>query len=165
MFKDIPQASAVFTEPEEPHMREFLKIKICSLAAEARIIRNRERKFKKHRYLKQRKAAEKSNESQQVLNPKYRPLPASLEACNGDPREIDRFNTFWGLRNHRMELRKESRASGIAYGFLRNKPYRRIEAKAYTKPNWDLVEKTASRFGNKKDMEGFTAWKDAATAK
>lgn len=37
---------------------------------------------------------------------------------------------FWKLRNHRkVDVRPAARAALLAYGFLRNIPYRKIEAK------------------------------------
>ena len=79
--------------------RIYLKVKIVSLAAEARIIRNLEKR--RRAYLVRR----------------YKNL-------DGAPWN----DVFYGLNTHRrFELRTEARHAQLAYGFLRSKAYRTIE--------------------------------------
>ena len=108
-------------------MNIYLKMKIMSLAAEARIIRTEEKKW-----------------------------PGEHVARNG-------------LHRHRMhEVRPEARHALLAYGFLRGRHYRALEAKAARAPDWDRVQKLAEKFGaaTKADQpivaQRFAQWKDAA---
>ena len=82
-------------------MKAFLKIKIKSLAEEAKIIRLEERKYKKSiRY----------NRDNQLPPSKIKPWIAA------------------SLHSHRTyDVRKEARAAQLAYGFLRNKSLKSIE--------------------------------------
>ena len=80
----------------------YLKIKIKSLAEEAIIIRNEERKWKK------RGLDAKRNQKQEKSDKFY--------------------DTFWGLREHREGIvREENRAASIAYAYIRGKSYEQIE--------------------------------------
>jgi len=108
-------------------MKTLLKMKICSLAAESRIIRREERKW-----------------------------PGSHVS---------------GMRKRLYEHRKnvvgkETRASLIAYGFLRGRSYDRIEGKCKNAPDWVRVMRILKRFSP--DMEQvwrqrFAQWIDEAT--
>lgn len=82
---------------------KYIKVKIKSLAVEAKIIRHEEHAAKQQsRFLK---------------------AIGSPEAEYAAARKL-----FWGLRDHRtIDVRTEARASLIAYGFLRGKRYRQIE--------------------------------------
>lgn len=76
-----------------------MRVKLRSLAEEARIIRNYERKLRK-RWRKE-KAQEKAESLQE---------------------------TYGKLHRHRVvALRREARAGYLAYGFLRGRPYNTIE--------------------------------------
>ena len=87
-------------------MEVYLKIKIMSLAAEARIIRTEERK---------------------------RPGPS-------DARQ--------GLHQHRVQdVRRECRSASLAYGFLRGRGYRALEAKCYEEPRWGRVIELVRKYG------------------
>jgi len=56
---------------------------------------------------------------------------------------------YFGLHRHRTQnVRRESRSAHLAYGFLREMPYRKIEDKCYTKPNWSRVKDLASKYGD-----------------
>lgn len=81
----------------------YLKVKIKSLAEEAYIIRNEENKAKKQ----------------------YR-----WASNNQGHEEIYRtaHEIFWGLRNHRtINVRNESRATQLAYAYIRGKKYSEVE--------------------------------------
>jgi len=59
---------------------------------------------------------------------------------------------FWKLRNHRThDVRDAARAIQLAYGFMRDVPYRRIEQT--TKPKdpyrWNRIVKEVKRLANK----------------
>lgn len=71
---------------------------------------------------------------------------------------------FWGLRKHRTwDVRREARSSCLAYGFLRGRPYRALEEKCYSKPDWKRVQYLIERYGegDKRSLvQKFSEWKD-----
>lgn len=97
-------------------MLTYLKVKIKSLAEEARIIRKEERK-----------------------------TVGRLRAALLEHRVID--------------VRREARATQLAYGFLRGRSYRQLENKCRSEhppfdragPNWSRVEKMILKYGPDKD--------------
>ena len=110
-----------------------LKIKLKSLAAEAKIIRFHERKIKP--YIK---------EGDNNIKPEDVIARADYE------RGV--------LRGHRIYLvRKEARDSHIAYGYLRNKAYKQIENSTDNPPNIKNITKIINKFqgywGNKEVLE------------
>lgn len=119
-------------------MRLNLKIKIKSLAAEAKIIRQEERKYLKH-----------------------------ARACESEEHAEEHRFTMRSLQSHRKGgVRSEQRCSLLAYGFLKGMPYKRMEqsCRENNKPNWDTIEKMAIRFGaDQRDIkQRFAEWKDEA---
>ncbi len=107
-------------------MKTFLKIKIKSIAEEARMIRKEELKYKRGNH------------------------PLRQE-----------------LRLHRLGLRPGQRETYLAYAFLRNRPYRALEASPRTNPNWRRVYKMVEKYGapyftgrNVTIKEAFEDWKD-----
>lgn len=116
-------------------MNSFIKIKMLSLGAEIKLIRREERKWlKKSRHY--RHLVKRSDNAD------------TTEAAVRERSYADL--NFWGLRNHRIGLRPEARIANIAYGFVRGKPYKQIENKAYSTPNWTKVASLVQRYG-----EGF----------
>lgn len=91
-------------------MQPFLRVKIKSLASEARIIRHEELKYK--------------------------------------PRITKRDDsTYFELRNHRLQIRCDARSALLAYGLLRGRTYKQLEAKCYANANWTQVRDNLTRFG------------------
>jgi hypothetical protein len=91
-------------QEEQRDQRGYLKVKIKSLAEEAKIIRNEERK------------------------------------ATGEKRE--------GLYLHRIgTVRKAARHTLLAYGFLRGRKYRQMEAKCEASPMWPEVFKMVVKYG------------------
>jgi hypothetical protein len=115
-------------------MKLFLKIKLKSLAAEARIIRKEEIKLRNR--ARQRRA-------------------------KGKP--VDVAATLDALHEHRiMAVRRESRLTHLAYGFLRGRSYTAMERKATTlKPSdWTRVKAMIQKYGGTEiDL---TTWRKAA---
>jgi hypothetical protein len=98
----------------------FLKVKIKSLSAEARIIRLEE----------------------------------------GRSRGELRFL----LRQHRRrEVRSESRASLIAYGYLRGRSYTCVEPGAKGRPDWSAVQRMVKKYGAPEALEKLKAWREIKT--
>lgn len=102
--------------------REVLKIKLKSLAHEATIIRKEEQKLKRfHRSQNER--------TQTEVFP------------NGNVIRSD-------LRAHRVfVVREEARHTVLAYGFIRGRTYESMEAKCFTKPNWEKVRRLIKKYG------------------
>lgn len=113
--------------------RDALSVKRASLAAEARIIRNKINSIKRaHR--------------QQVA--------AGRE---GFPTRA------WHLHDHRIRVvRPEARAAHLAHAFLTGRPYSQVEVPGSSPPDWKRVEANVKRFCLSPDLTAFTAWKDAA---
>lgn len=66
-----------------------------------------------------------------------------------------------------LEVRREARSAGLAYGFLRGRDYRRLEAKSYTAPDWSRVEGLIKKYGEgdaRERMQKFSEWRAAAEA-
>lgn len=108
-------------------MNLYLKVKITTLAEEAKIIRRLERRI----------AANK--------------------------RKGKTHATWTGLNSHRrIQVRREARASALAYGFLRGRSYHALEFKCHEKPDWKNVEGIIKRFavGDERDIaQRFEQWK------
>lgn len=86
----------------------YIKVKILSLAAEAKIIRQQEAKARAHGNL-------------------------SLRV---------------GLGDHRRGIvRHEARHALLAYGFLRGRAYKQMEAKAHQEPNFPKIRKAIEKHG------------------
>lgn len=63
------------------------------------------------------------------------------EEAEADAQKSDKFYSIYqNLRHQRTHfLRKHSRNMLLAYGFLRDKPYSKIEKDARTSPDWDKI--------------------------
>jgi hypothetical protein len=46
-----------------------------------------------------------------------------------------------------IDVRRESRIANLAYGFLRGRSYRALEAKCYEEPNWQRVAELVRKYG------------------
>lgn len=107
-------------------MKVYLKMKIMSLAAEARIIRAEEKKW---------------------------------------PGE---HTARYGLHEHRIhDVRPEARHALLAYGFLRGRSYRQLEAAAARPPDWERVGQLVEKFGGgdvRVLRQRFAEWKEAPAA-
>lgn len=93
--------------PEPFDDRVKLKVKIKSLAKEAKFIRHEEARFK-----------------------------------NVDGR------TYCELHDHRVhDVRREARATHLAYSFVRGKSLEQVEPKSRTDPDWTRVEEMVKKYG------------------
>lgn len=108
-------------------MQEYLKVKIASLAEEARIIRKKERVALKD---------------------------ARRFEATGDPEGAVHRHLFFGLRRHRtFDVRSEARHALLALAFLRGCPYRRVEQKAHVAPLSKSIARMLVKFGDFKTPE------------
>jgi hypothetical protein len=141
-------------------LRVYLKVKIKSLAAEAIIIRQEERKHNIgcRARVRIRRLLRKSNE---LTITERETLERKLKAPSDNA-----LKAFWGLRSHRTyDVREEARAAHVAYGFLRNRTYAQVEGSAKSSPEWERVRKLVEKYGDgskTERMQRFEAWKEGA---
>lgn len=115
----------------------YLKIKIKSLAAEIKMIREAEQKVKQ----------QKNNAKQDIHREEHRGVQHQLK-----------------LHRKGMDgnggLRWEIRHSYLAYAFLRNVPYRRLEASVNpdNHPDVDKLQKMVERFGGARNSGEVEEW-------
>lgn len=173
----------------------FLGVHIASLAAESRAIRRREIKAKKHcRTLRQMQippgerlakvtASIEKTEAAALIMPEARGISAHLLALRREavrlakwirepppayaaPGALDAAALRDELHQHRVvKVRKVTRVSHLAYGFLKGVAYSRMEAKSYTVPNFNEVERIAIRFSEESSQvikQRFEEWMSAA---
>jgi hypothetical protein len=108
-----------------------LNVKVRSLAAEARIIRNREKSIRR----KWRRNVERTDEQKNDLHRRYE-----------------------SLRRHRvLELRPEARATQLAIGFLKGRSYASMEPTAKSSPKWDRVNRLVSKYDRTRQFD-YVAW-------
>lgn len=72
-------------------------------------------------------------------------------------------------RERTVNIRRETRAMHLAYGFIRNVDYGRMEQICYTRPNWErvkvLVEEHSRGMGEPQVyLQKFAQWIEAANA-
>jgi hypothetical protein len=111
---------------------KMLKVKIKSLAEEARIIRLEELRAMPHSKPRPR---EGKNGTAAIR-------PGLWVEKYADP-ELQR--SLWLHRT--VDLRQEQRSAMIAYAFLRGKLYRSVERKAASAPNLKRVRELVRKFG------------------
>ena len=111
-------------------MKIHLKMKICSLAEEARIIRRMEKRIVKRR----RHWAKKTDTS---VDMRSEPMRLSLQ------------------QHRQFVVRLEARNSNLAYGFLRGRTYKQVEDrhrpvdKQRSRPaSWSRVADLVAKYGN-----------------
>lgn len=67
----------------------------------------------------------------------------------------------WGLKQHNKDIvRRHTRHNLLAYGCLKGIPYKTMEKKCETSPNFKKVQEIARRFGG--TSEEVTAWIEEA---
>ncbi len=99
--------------------KTFLKMKIKSLAVEARIIRAEERKWPGLPY----------NWAEQEKPSPY----------------IWMRHSLWSHRTG--DVRSEARSALLAYAYLRGRRYRQLEKVAYSNPDGDRIAELVAKFG------------------
>jgi hypothetical protein len=130
-----------------------MRVRVKELAQEAKFIRLEENKIKSGHKL------------QMPCYPSYK---NNYNRWHADSKTLE----FMRLRTHRTHnVRDAARAAQLAYGFMRDVPYRRIEVSPkpmtsyYEKLNWDSIVKEIkrlatkfSRYGNTKFDEEIEKW-------
>lgn len=139
--------------------QEYLKIKIMSLGAEARIDRARERKLLdrarrlKFMTLVNPDAVGPYDHLKTVTTQQQKWKTRAIQAkakmrvqADHDPLEleaqcVEAYSTFFGVRYHRINtVKRICRHSHLAYGFLRGMPYSWMESTCHTLPDWGWKE-------------------------
>jgi len=107
--------------------KEFLKIKLKSLAAEQRIIR---KAAKRHRQISKKMDATANEEY------KYSTV------------EYERHRSLWlSMTTHRrFHVRPIIRSAHLAFAYMRNVPYSKVESWCHEPPNWQEVAKNLISF-------------------
>lgn len=127
---------------------KMLKVKIKSLAEEARIIRQEEERAKGRR------------KCPSGVHPDHKVFLGRDDELRME------------LRGHRVGIvRSEQRHSLLAYAFLRGRPLAKVEAKCEAPPDWSRVAKLVEKFGvvgkgaaHSKQAEEFATWRTAVAA-
>ena len=129
-----------------------LKVKIASLADEAKVIRKQERNaLRAAQLLNIRKRLHENGYSpekiERIVKKASKGLSVKPERITkspfaGDDEKIAaNYRAYFDLRSHRTkDVRQESRAAQLAYGFLTGVPRRLMESKTHNFPNMKRVE-------------------------
>lgn len=65
---------------------------------------------------------------------------------------------------HRVQVvRREARATHLAYGYLRGRSYQQLEASCVEPPDWKKIESMVKRYGSPTAIEGLKAWREPPT--
>lgn len=68
------------------------------------------------------------------------------------------------LRRHRqIDVRRECRATLLAYGYLRGKTYDQIEPGATSEPKWDIVTRMVKKYGTQAQADTLKGWFEQRT--
>lgn len=143
-------------------MHVYLKMKIKSLAEEARLIRFEEN------YMRDRA---------RYLRNHWRELTEQGKSLNSLQTDAWHQDRRQGLHEHRVhDVRDESRAALLAYGFLRGRPYAKIEAGCAEDPGpwnvarnnrWSRVRELVGKYGEGDQrviLQKLAEWVDSADA-
>lgn len=157
-------------------MRAYLKVKIKSLAAEARIIRLEEHRiaFRKATHdelvARQAKALGFSKRQHNGSNGSEFPYSPIKQTTRILATRSEKARTAWfGLNSHRRnEVRIEARAAQLAYAYLRGRDYGAVEDVRKTeKPiDYNRVATNVMKFGNlpdrKETLKALEVWVKAS---
>jgi hypothetical protein len=125
----------------------FLKVKIKSLAAEARIIRREENRCR---------PKTKTQWMDLPTQPLGLTVLRGLRRVKLKPGEEPR-EPFLQLCGHRIgELRSEARSAQLAYGFLRGRKYHQIERQSDEPPDMDRMMEIVKKFGTADRLDKFS---------
>ncbi len=120
-----------------------LAVKIKTLAAEAAVIRQAER-----RHRARHKAAEAVALALKAEAKRAEATPDAAVLGKLAARSKLHRDTWLGLAEHRRsDVRNEARAALLAHGFLRGTPYLAMERKCHLPPDWVRVAHVVQRFG------------------
>src|ERR1700741_3191701 len=116
----------------------FLRVKIRSLAEEARIIRHEENKYRPKTRLELHTVPAEQTVDGIVAGKIVKVTPGE------QPKHL-----YFALRDHRVfEVREEARAALLAYGFLRGRNYGQMEPFSFYPPPLRRVMELVQKFGS-----------------
>lgn len=131
--------------------RVFLKVKLKSLAEEARIIKHEEskRKCPRWRYatLKGKNTFEAGKNMARSVRDDSRRVSARRRASDWYPMSAQQLHE---LHRHRIDVvRLESRLSGIAYAVIRGRALAKVDSLNGLEPrHWERVQAMLKKYGN-----------------
>lgn len=121
----------------------FLRVKIRSLAMEARIIRHEENKCCPKRRAVFNPVPTEHQKHHEWSVDGYVHTRYEKVKHGAEPRD-----EYWPLRWHRIgDVRNEQRSALLAYGFLRGRTYARIESYSLVPPSFNRVVELVVKFG------------------
>jgi hypothetical protein len=132
-----------------------LRVKIKSLAAEAKIIRHEEQKFPTRTQRRLETAGYTDEQSNRILRRAVKRMNHALRRSIKDGVKRD-HPEYVSLHFHRtVEVRSAARAALLAYGMMRGREYLHIEKKCYNPPDWIKVRENLATFAamSKHDAE------------
>jgi hypothetical protein len=144
--------------------RVFLKVKLKSLAEEARIIKREENKRKVPRRSGPipLQVADMIVRERAIINRiECRRLSAARRAKDWYPMSLQELQE---LHVHRIRVvRTESRLTSIAYGFIRGRDFRRVDSGAgLLDSDWKRIEAMVKKYGASGSHEMIYAWRDGS---
>lgn len=140
-------------------MRAYLKVKIKSLASEARIIRHEEHRIA-YRKATPDELAARDGKAQGFAARNHNSEMLIVSAGKTTTRILatrsEKARSAWfGLNSHRRGIvREEARAAQLAYAFIRGKNYDKVEdiERTITPVDFDKVAQNVIKFG-REDLE------------
>jgi len=153
-----------------------LKLKLKSLAAESKFIRDAERRI--INYGRVLVGIDTRNYKHGVDDPKsaYNTTPLVFKDARGEVMDEgacikaseDAYAEFWALREHRMLVRKNARWAHLAYNFLKGRAYEEIEKFTFEADmDWEEVKRQALKFSGEDSrviLQRWAEWEPAAIA-
>lgn len=94
------------------------------------------------------------------LKVKIKSLAAEATIIRREERLAKTVETRASLHQHRVGVvRYEARHSLLAYGYLRGRSYRQIEASCKRSPDWSSVERMIKKYGPPSHNTSFEDWR------
>lgn len=130
-----------------------LRVKLKTLADESRNIRNEELKIIRRR---RKLHSEAKYDEDEVIR-----LKAHTALTKHQYEDEIRLSDL--CKHRRVDVRSAARATHLAYGYLRGRPYVVMEQKAKSWPDWTEVRGIVKRFGSLEQLKDYDAWESEAT--
>ena len=94
------------------------------------------------------------------LKVKLRSLEVESKIIRSYERKLPGASELRGqlVEHRRGVIRREARSTHLAYGYLRGRNYRQIEATCHTKPDIAAVERMVKKYGQVGAVDGLRAW-------
>lgn len=135
-------------------MSVFLKVKLKSLAEEARIIKHEENKRKVPRARAKAAKPEGGEADQAVVKQHQREIRHIVRDIRAERRAKDWYPKtlveLQSLHRHRVDVvKKEARLTSIAYGYIRGRKFSQVDSGRNLKPeDWEIIGRMIRRYGS-----------------